>query len=69
MVDSFKMKSTETKTCIDFGDGFVDCAAPVRLVAAVSIEKRAGLRVAQLIRANVKPAFIAVVGARLKGKP
>ena len=43
MVDSFKMKSTETKTCIDFGDGFVDCAAPLRLVAAVSIEKRAGL--------------------------
>jgi len=42
--------------------------APLRLVAAVSIEKRAGL-VAQLIRANVKPAFIAVVGPRLKGKP
>ena len=62
MVDSFKMKSTETKTCIDFGDGFVDCAAALRLVAAVSIEKRARLRVAQLIRANVKPAFIAVVG-------
>ena len=68
MVDSFKMKSTETNTCIDFGDGFVDCTAGLRLVAAVSIEKRAGL-VAQLIRANVKPAFIAVVGPRLKGKP
>ena len=42
MVDNFKMKSTETNTCIDFGDGFVDCTAGLRLVAAVSIEKRAG---------------------------
>ena len=27
MVDSFKMKSTETNTCIDFGDGFIDRTA------------------------------------------
>ena len=27
MVDSFKMKSTQTKTCIDFGDGLIDCTA------------------------------------------
>ena len=60
MVDSFKMKSTQTTTCIDFGDGLIDCTAARPLVAAVSIEKRARL-VAQLIRANVKPAFIAVV--------
>jgi hypothetical protein len=27
MVDNFKMKSTETNTCIDFGDGFIDRTA------------------------------------------
>jgi len=27
MVDSFKMKSTQTKTCIDFGDGLIDGTA------------------------------------------
>ena len=60
MADNFKMKSTQNSIHIDFGDGFIDCTAALPLVAAVSIEKRAGL-VAQLIRANGKPAFIAAV--------
>ena len=54
------MKSTQNNIHIDFGDGFIDCTAALPLVAAVPIEKRGGL-VAQLIRANGKPAFIAAV--------
>jgi hypothetical protein len=37
MVGSFKMKSTETKTCIDFGDGFVDGTAALRRVPLPSL--------------------------------
>ena len=57
MADTFRMKSTQNNIHIDFGDGFI---AALPLVAAVPIEKRGGL-VAQLIRANGKPAFIAAV--------
>tara|TARA_R110000823_G_scaffold41188_1_gene108546 strand:+ start:1370 stop:1561 length:192 start_codon:yes stop_codon:yes gene_type:complete len=60
MADTFRMKSTQNNIHIDFGDGFIDCTAALPLVAAVPIEKRGGL-VAQLIRANGKPAFIAAV--------
>ena len=66
MIDSFKMKSTETKTCIDFGDGFVDCAAGLRLVAAVSIEKRAGRCPAYQDKRQT--GLYSRCGARLKGK-
>tara|TARA_B110000503_G_C6872106_1_gene299104 strand:+ start:289 stop:507 length:219 start_codon:yes stop_codon:yes gene_type:complete len=61
MTDSFKMKSTQNNIYIDCGDGFIDCTHTLPLVAAVSIEKRAGL-VAQIISANGKPALIAALG-------
>ena len=65
MTDSFRMKSTQNNIYIDFGDGFIDCTAALPLVAAVSIEKRAGL-VAQIIWANGKPALIAAVRGGLE---